>query len=93
MRIPAYGRSARRPPFGAYLRSRGVRASDIARADWRKSSWSAYNGDCVEFAPLEGNRVGVRDTKDSGQGPILVFNRSEWEAFVLGAKNGEFDLP
>jgi hypothetical protein len=26
-------------------------------------------------------------------GVILVFTPSEWDAFVLGVKDGEFDLP
>lgn len=26
-------------------------------------------------------------------GPVLAFTPEEWEAFVLGVKDGEFDLP
>lgn len=26
-------------------------------------------------------------------GPVLMFNRGEWEAFLLGAFNGEFEMP
>jgi hypothetical protein len=26
-------------------------------------------------------------------GPMLVFNRDEWGAFLLGTRNGEFDFP
>ncbi len=25
-------------------------------------------------------------------GPVLVFTQAEWDAFVEGAKDGEFDL-
>jgi len=35
--------------------------------------------------------IGVRDSKDPS-GPVLVFTRSEWQAFVAGVKTGEFDL-
>jgi hypothetical protein len=35
--------------------------------------------------------VAVRDTKDAGSGPVLLFTRTEWEAFLDGAKKGEFD--
>ncbi|MFF0324328.1 DUF397 domain-containing protein [Nonomuraea angiospora] len=35
-------------------------------------------GDCVEVAPLSGGRVAMRDSKDKGEGPALVFTRSEW---------------
>jgi hypothetical protein len=33
----------------------------------------------------------VRDSKDKGEGPVLTFTKSEWEAFIDGAKKGEFD--
>jgi hypothetical protein len=74
-----------------YYQLHGVRSEDIARATWRKSSLSAYNGSCFEVARLPVDRVGVRDTKDKGSGPILIFNQNEWSAFLLGAKAGEFD--
>jgi hypothetical protein len=34
----------------------------------------------------------MRDTKDP-DGPVLAFTAAEWEAFVAGVKDGEFDLP
>jgi hypothetical protein len=75
----------------SYYQLHGVRSEDIAHAMWRKSSISAYNGSCFEIARLLEDRVGVRDTKDKGSGPVLIFNRNEWNAFLLGAKAGEFD--
>lgn len=63
---------------------------DLTGARWHKSSRSTGNGNCVEIAELSG-RVVVRDTKDR-QGPALVFTPAEWQAFVAGAKAGEFDL-
>lgn len=33
----------------------------------------------------------MRDGKDPA-GPQLAFTRAEWEAFVAGVKNGEFDV-
>jgi len=83
--------SLRPDASASYCQLRGVRAEDIARATWRKSSVSAYNGSCFEIARLLEDRVGVRDTKDKGSGPVLIFNQSEWNAFLLGAKAGEFD--
>jgi Domain of unknown function (DUF397) len=58
---------------------------------WFKSSASAA-GNCVEVAHLPGGGVAVRDTKDRSKAPH-VYTRPEWEAFLVGAKNGEFDLP
>jgi hypothetical protein len=33
----------------------------------------------------------VRDTEDQGRGPVLRFTAAAWQAFILGAKDGEFD--
>lgn len=62
--------------------------ADVAPS-WRKSSASA-SGDCVEVA-LQGESILVRDSKNR-QPYILQFTRSEWEAFLWGARSGEFDL-
>ncbi len=58
-------------------------------AAWRKSTLSAHNG-CVEVAFVD-DHVAVRDSKDR-RGPVLVFTRTEWTAFVAGIRRGEFDL-
>lgn len=58
--------------------------------DWRKSSLSADQDNCIEVALFD-NSILVRDSKDT-TGPILTFTREEWDAFVEGAKNGEFDI-
>jgi len=34
----------------------------------------------------------MRDSKNP-DGPVLAFTPEEWEAFTLGVKDGEFDLP
>jgi hypothetical protein len=54
---------------------------------WRKSSWSAYNGDCVEVAGLGSGLVGVRDSKDSAGRPVLVLSSSAWQAFIDNVKS------
>jgi hypothetical protein len=60
-------------------------------AVWRKSTRSGpLTDNCVEVAFIDGS-VAVRDSKDP-QGPVLFFNADEWDAFVGGAKDGEFDL-
>jgi hypothetical protein len=35
--------------------------------------------------------IAVRDSKDRS-GPVLRFRPDEWEAFVAGVRDGEFDL-
>jgi hypothetical protein len=56
---------------------------------WRKAQRSTANGQCVEIASADG-RVAIRDSKDP-DGPILVYTRAEFSAFLEGAGNGEFD--
>jgi hypothetical protein len=36
-------------------------------------------------------KIAVRDSKDR-HGPVLRFTPVEWEAFVGGVRDGEFDL-
>ncbi|WP_405490286.1 DUF397 domain-containing protein [Nocardia sp. NBC_00511] len=55
-----------------------------------KSSFSYGGGDCVEVAYHE-EQIAVRDSKDK-QSPTLWFTKSEWRAFVSGARAGEFDF-
>ncbi len=65
--------------------------TNAARGQWHKSTRSGTQGNCVEVAYLSGDRIGVRDSKNP-DGPVLTFTPAEWEAFVAGAKDGEFDL-
>jgi hypothetical protein len=59
---------------------------------WRKSSYSMGNGgECVEIAETA-SCVLVRDSKDV-EGPMLTFSSAGWAAFVVDARNGEFDRP
>ena len=62
-----------------------------AQPAWMKSSLSFANGDCVEVAGLADGTIGVRDSKDSAGGPVLRFTSGEWQAFLGGVRNGEFD--
>jgi hypothetical protein len=57
---------------------------------WIKSSLSFSNSNCVEVASLPGDEIGVRDSKDP-DGPVLRFTTGEWDAFLGGVRNGEFD--
>lgn len=62
-----------------------------AERGWFKSSFSDDGGSCVQVRFIR-ELVQVRDSKDV-TGPVLVFNRGEWEAFLLGAFSGEFEIP
>jgi len=59
-------------------------------AIWVKSSLSFSNGNCVEVTGLPGGSVGVRNSRDP-DGAVLRFTQSEWDAFLAGARLGEFD--
>jgi hypothetical protein len=79
--------------------SYGTAASTPA---WRKASYSGA-AHCVEITvttdtsrwPHKADSEKLylmRDAKNP-DGPILAFTPEEWEAFTLGVKDGEFDLP
>lgn len=76
-----------------YYRSHGVTPRDVSRASWQKSRYSNLNGSCVEIGRILPDRIGVRDTKDNGSGPVLFFTGAEWSAFIAAAKSGQFDNP
>lgn len=59
-------------------------------SEWQKSSRSSNQGSCVE-ARLNNELIEVRNSNDPG-GPTLRFNKDEWNAFIPGVLNGEFDL-
>ncbi|MET8141284.1 DUF397 domain-containing protein [Sphaerisporangium sp. NPDC005288] len=65
---------------------------ELKVAAWRKATKSASNqGNCLEVAPLSGGRVGLRDTEAPEKAPFVV-SASVWDAFIDGAKNGDFDF-
>ena len=60
---------------------------DLSRAQWRTSSYSGSNSNCVEVAADSAARVLVRDTKDRG-GQVLAFSPEEWRRFAQRMKVG-----
>ncbi len=70
----------------------GISAREIT-APWIKSSYSGpTGGNCVEVAFLAGGDVAMRNSRHP-DGPALIFSRAEWDAFLGGARDGEFSLP
>ena len=57
---------------------------------WRKSTKSSHGG-CVEVR-FVADYVQIRNSREP-DGPILVFTTDEWDAFLAGAQEREFDSP
>ena len=68
-----------------------ITLSEVERANlaWLKAQASTHNGQCIEIASAPG-KIAIRDSKDP-DGPILVYTSAEFNAFLDGARNGEFD--
>ncbi|MEW2516574.1 DUF397 domain-containing protein [Actinacidiphila alni] len=62
--------------------------SQFEGAFWFKATGSGDAG-CVEVA-ITPTLIGVRDTKDKGNGPILGFERSTWNSFLRDLTTDEF---
>ena len=60
---------------------------DLTGAEWLSSDKGP--GD-VQIAFVD-DHIAMRDGRDP-DGPALIFTPAEWRAFVLGARDGEFDL-
>ena len=65
-------------------------AGDLQDVIWRKSQRSNSQGACVEVAGLPGGDVAVRNSRFPA-GPALIYTKAEIDAFIRGAKDGDFD--
>jgi hypothetical protein len=64
---------------------------NLSGATWRTSSYSQSGGECVQTAVLPDGHVALRHSRDP-DGSVLIYTPREWDAFIKGAKGGEFDL-
>jgi hypothetical protein len=64
--------------------------SHLSELVWQKSRRSNPSGNCVEMAELPDGDIAIRNSRDP-HGPVLVYSRAEIEAFIGGAKDGDFD--
>jgi len=70
---------------------------ELSRAQWRKSSRSNAQGQCVEVAAVTRpgraveHVVAIRDSKDP-HGPKLIVTPAQWRAFTAAVQTGAFDL-
>lgn len=58
----------------------------------RSSLCSADEGQCVEAEAASPDAVIITDSKMGADSPRLSYTRAEWDTFVAGVKNGEFDF-
>ncbi|MDH2430042.1 DUF397 domain-containing protein [Sphaerisporangium sp. TRM90804] len=63
-------------------------AQDLQGAQWRKSSFSAAQGECVEVASNLPALRAVRDSK-SPTFPALIVSPAEWSRFVAAVDGGQ----
>lgn len=63
---------------------------DATDAVWLRSKHAAPGERAVEIAFVE-DMILMRDSAKP-EGPILYFTQAEWDAFVGGARLGEFDF-
>ncbi len=64
-------------------------ALDISDVTWLSAPGS-NSEDRIEIAYLPGGAVALRNPADPN-GTVLRYTAAEWEAFVLGVRDGEFD--
>jgi Domain of unknown function (DUF397) len=73
-----------------YQAYNGMSASCLLEVSWLKSRVSNPSGNCVEMAELPDGDIAVRNSRFP-DGPALLYTRAEIDAFIRGAKDGDFD--
>ena len=68
----------------------GMPSSSLPDADWQASQHGDPQAARVEMAALPGGSIAMRNSRYPG-GPALIYTYAEIEAFIAGAKDGDFD--
>ena len=63
--------------------------SELAGAQWFKSTYSGSDVNCVEVAFLDSGRVGIRDSKNRAN-PALLLSATAFDTFIAAAARGDF---
>ncbi|MFF4988258.1 DUF397 domain-containing protein [Streptosporangium saharense] len=63
---------------------------NLSGAEFRKSSLSGADDNCVEIATNLPGLVAVRDSKDPS-GPALAFTPTQWRSFIGHVNTGAFN--
>ncbi|MET9497810.1 DUF397 domain-containing protein [Streptomyces sp. NPDC006552] len=65
-------------------------ALDISGVEWHSAPGTEQHEERVEIAYLPDGAVAMRSSLEPET--VLRYTEAEWTAFVLGARDGEFDL-
>ncbi|MFD9906351.1 DUF397 domain-containing protein [Streptomyces sp. NPDC059063] len=65
-------------------------ALDISGVEWHSAPGTEAHEERVEIAYLPEGAVAMRSSLEPDT--VLRYTAAEWRAFVLGARDGEFDL-
>jgi Domain of unknown function (DUF397) len=58
---------------------------DLSRAEWRKSSYSSQDGNCVEVARNLPGLVALRDSQAPDEAKLVV-SQETWRVFLKGLR-------
>lgn len=66
---------------------------DLSGAVWQRSAQASdVPGPHLEIAFVQGY-VAMRSSEHPDDADTLIFTPAEWDAFLAGARDGEFDAP
>jgi hypothetical protein len=58
---------------------------DLSRAEWRKSSYSSQDGNCVEVARNLPGLAAIRDSQAPDEAKLVV-SQETWRVFLKGLR-------